>query len=82
MRYERGYSQKSVAMLLGISPGQVGNIESPQAANKYTLKQIFILCNSLNIPIEQIFIDDEDYGKGKDIINLLISKIIKYGERQ
>lgn len=78
---EFGYSQKDVAMLLGISPGQMGNIESPKAANKYTLNQISILCKNFNIPIEQIFIEDDDYGKGTDIINLLISKIIKYGEK-
>ncbi len=81
IRMEFGYSQKDVAMLLGISPGQMGNIESPKAANKYTLNQISILCKNFNIPIEQIFIEDDDYGKGTDIINLLISKIIKYGEK-
>lgn len=81
IRMELGYSQKDIAMLLGISNGQMGNIESLKAANKYTLNQIFILCKNFNIPIEQVFIDDEDYGNGKDIINLLISKIIKYGEK-
>ena len=78
---EFGYSQKNVAMLLGISPGQMGNIESPKAANKYTLNQIYILCKEFNTPIEQIFIDDDEYGRGSDIINLLITKIIKYGEK-
>lgn len=79
-REEFGYSQKDIAAILGISPGQLGNIESPKAANKYTLSQIFILCNTFNTPIEQIFIEDDEFGS-KDIINLLISKIVKYGER-
>lgn len=81
IRMEFGYSQKDVAMLLGISPGQMGNIESPKAANKYTLNQIAILCNNFNIPIEQVFIEDANYDNSKDIINLLISRIIKYGEK-
>lgn len=81
IRNEFGYSQKDVAMMLGISPGQLGNIESPKAANKYTLSQIFAICNNFNIPIEHIFIEDEDYAENKDIISLLISKIIKYEEK-
>lgn len=81
LREELGYSQKEIAMILGISPGQLGNIESPKAANKYTLSQIYTLCGTFQIPIEQIFIDDEDFQLGKDIINLLISKIIRYGEK-
>ena len=81
MREELGYSQMGIATILGISPGQVGNIESPKAANKYTLSQIHTLCKTFNVPIEQIFLDDNDFSKGQDIINLLISKIIKYGEK-
>ena len=81
LRMENGYSQKKIAMLLGISPGQMGNIESPKAENKYTLSQIYNLCCKFKYPIEHIFIEDEEYGMGKDIINLLISKIIKYEEK-
>lgn len=81
LREEFHYSQKDIATILGISPGQLGNIESPKATNKYTLSQIYTLCGIYKIPIEQIFIEDEELYLGKDIINLLISKIIKYGER-
>ena len=81
LREERCYSQKDVATLLGISNGQMGNIESCRAPNKYTLHQIYIICKKFNIPIEQIFIEDDEFSKGKDIIDLLISKIIKYGEK-
>lgn len=81
LREEFHYSQKDIAMILGISPGQLGNIESSKAANKYTLSQIYTLCGIYKTPIEQIFIDDEEFYLGKDIINLLISKIIKYGEK-
>jgi transcriptional regulator with XRE-family HTH domain len=81
LREELGYSQKGIATILGISPGQLGNIESPKAANKYTLSQIHILCKTFNLPIEQLFLDDEDFSTGQDIINLLITKIVKYGEK-
>ncbi len=80
LREELGYSQKDIASILGISPGQVGNIESTKAANKYTLSQIYTLCDAFNTRIDQIFIEDNEFGS-KDIINLLISKIIKYGEK-
>ena len=80
-REERKRSQKDIADLIGISYGQMGNIESPKAKNKYTLAQIHQICKDFNIPIEQIFIEDEEFETGKDIINLLITKIIKYGER-
>lgn len=82
LREELGYSQKDIAMILDISNGQIGNIESPKAANKYTLSQIYSLCHTFRIPIEQIFIEDEELSTGKDIINLLISKIIRYGENK
>ena len=81
LREERNLSQKDVARMLGISPGQLGNIESPKAANKYTLNQIYTICHSFNVSIEQIFIEDEDFSKGIDIINLLILNIINYGKK-
>lgn len=80
LREEFGYSQKDVAEILGISPGQLGNIESSKAPNKYTLSQIYTLCNTFHTRIEQLFIDDDEYGS-RDIINLLITKIIQYGEK-
>ncbi len=81
LREERNLSQKDVARMLGISPGQLGNIESPKAANKYTLNQIYTICHNFNVSIEQIFIEDEDFSKGIDIINLLILNIINYGKK-
>ena len=81
IREENKYSQKEIAQLLGISNGQMGNIESPKYPNKYTLSQIYRISNNFNIPIDHIFLEDEDYSSNKDIINLLISNIIKYEER-
>jgi transcriptional regulator with XRE-family HTH domain len=78
IREEKHFSQKDVAEILGISNGQMGNIESSRFLNKYTLRQIYILCQTFKIRIEQIFLEDEDFNNGIDIINLLISNIIKY----
>lgn len=78
LREEHGYSQSKIAKLLGISNGQVGNIESYKTSHKYTLSQIKQICTELNVPIEQIFLEEEDFRKNTDIINLLIDKIIQY----
>lgn len=78
LREEHGYSQMDIATILGISPGQMGNIESAKAPNKYTLHQIYTLCHKFGVPIEQIFIEDNEYGS-TNFTDLLISKIIKYG---
>jgi transcriptional regulator with XRE-family HTH domain len=78
LREEQNFSQKDVAETLGISNGQMGNIESPPSRNKYTLEQIFILCHTFKIRIEQLFIEEEDFISGQNFIDLLISNIIKY----
>jgi len=77
LREERGYSQQRIAAILGLSNGQVGNIESSKQTHKYTLSQIKTLCDEFNIRIEQIFLEEDDY-KNNNIIDLLIKKIIKY----
>lgn len=79
LREEKGYSQQNVANILGLSNGQVGNIESIKQAHKYTLSQIKTLCKEFNVNLENIFLEEEDY-KNTNIIELLIEKIINYGE--
>lgn len=78
LREERGYTQGKIANVIGISNGQMGNIESPKTSHKYTIAQIQQICKEFNVPIEQLFLEDEDFAKGVDIINLLIDKIVKY----
>lgn len=51
LREEHNISQANMAQLLGISTGQLGNIESYKRAHKYTLKQIMTLCDKYNIEI-------------------------------
>lgn len=78
LREERGYTQGKIANVIGVSYGQMGNIESPKTAHKYTIAQIQQLCKEFNIPIEHIFLEDEDFAKDIDIISMLIDKIVKY----
>lgn len=78
LREERGYTQGKIANIIGISNGQMGNIESLKTSHKYTVAQIQQICKEFKIPIEQIFLDDDDFSKDMDIINLLIDKIVKY----
>lgn len=80
LREANGYSQEKIGILLGLSSGQIGNIESPKYPHKYTLEHIYKICNEFNTHIEHIFIEDSDYETNIDIINLLISKIIQYGK--
>lgn len=80
-REHLGLSQMDIADKLGISYGQMGNIESPKQSHKYTLEHIYSLSKFLKIPIEQIFLSDEDFTDNKDIIDKLITNIIRYEKR-
>lgn len=75
-REANGLSQANVADKLGISYGQMGNIESPKQNHKYTLAQIYALCKLLNISIEDIFLTSEE--RRGNIIDTLVSNIISY----
>lgn len=77
-RIKNEFSQQKVGEILGISNGQVGSIESPKFAQKYTLAQILTLCNEYHIPIEQLFLSDEDFLTSQDIIKKLVEKIVEY----
>ena len=81
LREERGYTQSKIASVIGISNGQMGNIESFKTSHKYTLAQIQRICKEFQIPIEQLFLEDVDYKMNVDLISLLIDKIIKYGQQ-
>lgn len=78
LREERGYTQGKIASVVGISNGQIGNIESPKAPHKYTVAQIQQICKEFKIPIEHIFLEDDDFAKDVNIISLLIDKIVQY----
>lgn len=79
LRIERNISQNALSDILNISSGQVGNIESPRFQHKYTLKQIYVFCEFINYPIEQIFMSEEELSLNNNI-EILIKKIIDYVE--
>ena len=77
LRLDRNISQLALSDILGISDGQIGNIESPRYQHKYTLKQIYTFCDFIEYPFEKIFLTVEELESVNNI-NLLIKKIIEY----
>ena len=77
LREKNGYSQSRIAELLGLSKGQVGNIETPKQPHKYTLAQLELLCKEFSIPIEQLFCSSRKEAATITIKDL-VHKIIEY----
>lgn len=77
LREEKNYTQASLAKLLEISPGQLGNIESIKQEHKFTLAQILKICDELGVSIESMFLPDREEVKTRDVIEA----IIKYQEK-
>ena len=79
IRLENNISQARLSKILGISRGQIGNIENPNYTHKYTLKQIVAICKHLDYPIEKIFLPDIAVApECSKAINSVIESIIKY----
>ncbi len=79
IRLEKNIGQAKLSELLGISRGQIGNIENPNYTHKYTLKQIVAICKHLDYPIEKIFLPDVTVApECSNAINSLMDSIIKY----
>ena len=77
LREDKNYTQASLAKLLEISPGQLGNIESIKQEHKFTLAQILKICDELGVSIESMFLPDREEVKTRDVIEA----IIKYQEK-
>ena len=77
LREEKNYTQASIAKLLEISPGQLGNIESIKQEHKFTLAQIMKICDELKIDIESIFLPEKEKVETREVIEA----IIKYQEK-
>lgn len=78
IRLQKGYSQNQIATIIGISSGQMGNIESPNRSHKYTLSQLSMICHEFNIGIEELFLESSDQMSKSETINRLINCIIEY----
>ncbi len=80
LREEHSYSQARLATELGISNGQMGNIESVNSSHKYTLSHLYKISKLFGITIEEIFIGQGGPSITNKSTDLLIQKIIKYEE--
>lgn len=79
LREDNGISQAKLSEILGISRGQVSNIENPHYSHKYTLKQIDTICKYLDYPIEKIFLPNVKIAlECSEAVDAVISSIIKY----
>ena len=79
LRMERGISQAKLSEILGISRGQIGNIENPKYSHKYTLKQIDTICKHLDYPIEKVFMPNVKIApECSKAIDELMKSIVKY----
>lgn len=79
MRHNNNLSQAGLSDILNISYGLVGNIESSNFTQKYTLKQLQIACNYFNSPFENLFLKEEELELSKqETIGLLINRMIEY----
>ena len=76
LREEKNYTQASIAKLLEISPGQLGNIESIKQEHKFTLAQILKICDELGVSIESIFLPEQEGANIREVIKA----IVKYQE--
>lgn len=76
-REDKNFTQASVAKHLGISPGQLGNIESYKQCHKFTLAQILKICDLLEIDIVEIFLPNKE---GNVEPREVIEEIVKYQE--
>lgn len=79
LRTDKGISQAKLSEILGISRGQMSNIENPNYPHKYTLKQIDTLCKALNYPIERVFLPDTEIAPAcSKVVDELIKSIVNY----
>ncbi|MEG1523344.1 MAG: XRE family transcriptional regulator [Bacteroidales bacterium] len=72
LRVAHNESQMQIANILGVSNGQVGNIESVKYPHKYTLKQLYIISQHFNTPIHRLFVSDNDEVSCDDIVKMII----------
>ena len=77
-RISQGLGQKFIAFELNVSCGLIGCIESDNTPHKYTLAQIYRLCQSLGISINEVFSVDNNISDANKLLTSTIEKIIEY----
>lgn len=79
LREKQGITQLAFSKLLGISPGQMGNIDSIRQPHKYTIKQLVTICDALGIGIEVVLFPASTQSKTYSVREV-VTAIIKYQE--
>lgn len=77
LRESRGITQIALANMLGISPGQMGNIDSFKQPHKYTIKQILTVCDALGVNVEDVLFSEDLKQKAYSVRDV-VDAIIKY----
>lgn len=75
LRVLHGITQAELSRILGMSSGQLGNIESPKYSHKYTLRQISDFCEYIDYPVEKVFADTDTERMS---VNKIINNIVRY----
>lgn len=79
LEHPNHYVQRDIAVIIGKAEGLVGNIESHNGKNKYSLADIYKICKALGCNVEHLFVDDYDFHKSQqDIIQVFLKKVIEY----
>lgn len=79
LREKQGITQLAFSKLLGISPGQMGNIDSIRQPHKYTIKQLLTICDALGIGIEEVLFPTNAKSMAYSVRDV-VTAIIKYQE--
>ena len=79
LREKQGITQLAFSKMLGISPGQMGNIDSIRQPHKYTIKQLLTICDALGIGIEVVLFPSSAQSKTYSVREV-VTAIIKYQE--
>ena len=72
LRLANNVSQMSLANILDISSGLIGNIESPKFQHKYTLKQLYAIANYFNVKLDYILTGENKTLDSEKLIQTLI----------
>ncbi|MDE6090263.1 MAG: helix-turn-helix transcriptional regulator [Duncaniella sp.] len=72
LRLANNVSQMSLANILDISSGLIGNIESPKFQHKYTLKQLYAIASYFNVKLDYIFTEENQTLDSEKLIQTLI----------
>lgn len=67
LRTAKGFTQRYLASVLGVSPGFVGQVESPHSETKYSLNQINRLAKEFDCSprelIPEAIIEEDNWGE-------------------